>query len=72
MTKILQFFQDDTGALSSMRLTLIVWLVGGLAVWIYASIKSGTVCDIPSGVTATFGVLAAGKVGQSFSEKETK
>ena len=68
MHRITEFFKDDAGALSSMRLIFIVWSLGTLAVWSVVAIHTGTVPDVPTGVITVFGILTAGKVTQTMNE----
>jgi hypothetical protein len=70
MGKITEFFKDDAGALSSMRLIFIVWAVGVAAVWGVVAIKTMTIPDVPTGILSVFGILTAGKVTQSMSENK--
>ena len=68
--KILEFFQDNSGGLSSSRLILIAWAFGILVPWIYLSVKSAALQPVPESVITMFGVAVAGKTVQRFGEKE--
>jgi hypothetical protein len=63
----------DKGAdeFSAIRLALLLWVVGVLMVWIYASWKAGTLQAIPESVITILGLLAGGKAVQRFGEKVT-
>ena len=67
--KIAQFFNDDTGQLSSMRLIFILWGVGVFGVWGAVSIMTKTLSAIPIGAVEIMGMCLASKVVQSFAEK---
>ena len=67
--KILEFLQEDNGNFSSSRLAFLLWVVGVLLVWAIASIKSGSLLDIPESVATVIGILMTGKVVQKFGEK---
>lgn len=63
-----EIFQDDTGALSSMRVVFVLWSVGLLALWVGLSIKAGTMVPIPQQALEVMGITAGAKTVQSFSE----
>jgi hypothetical protein len=67
----LKGFLLDKGAdeFSAMRLALLLWVVGVLAVWIYASLQAGTLQPIPESVITILGLLAGGKAVQRFGER---
>lgn len=69
--KFSQFFQDDTGALSAMRLMFIVWGLGVFVTWTVLSIIAKQMQPIPSGVIEILGMCIGGKVIQAFSENST-
>lgn len=66
--KLIQFVQDDTGALSSMRLLFLLWGLGTFGVWLWISIHTGALVALPWSVTGFISSLTAGKVLQSFTE----
>jgi hypothetical protein len=66
--KLVQFVQDDTGALSSMRLLFLLWGLGTFGIWFWISIHTGALVALPWSVTGFISSLTAGKVLQSFTE----
>lgn len=69
--KLAQFFQDDTGALSAMRLMFIIWGLGVFVTWTVLSIIAKQMQPIPAGVVEILGMCIGGKVIQAFSENST-
>jgi hypothetical protein len=69
--KILEFFQEDNGGLSSTRLLFIVWGLGGFIAWVVMSIKSTPLAFVSLPVEYIGIVLSLGgvKVIQKFGEK---
>lgn len=66
--KFLSFFQDDTGAMSMMRLTLFLvtaWIVGTAT---FVTIYTGHLPEIPAGYDVIFGMVISGKAYQSAQE----
>jgi hypothetical protein len=70
-TRLSQFFQDDTGALSAMRLMFITWGLGVLILWTILSVMARQMLPIPAGVVEILGMCVGGKVIQAFSENAT-
>ena len=72
MSNLSSFLEDNTGGFSSTRLAFLLWTIGVLATWIYASLSS-TNCGLqkidPSVVTI-LGILMGGKVSQRFFENK--
>lgn len=68
MKKILQFLQDDTGALSSNRLVFILGYFVFFGLWIMECVNKKTVAPIDNSVIYLLVVLTGGKVGQSITE----
>ncbi|WP_237152403.1 hypothetical protein [Oryzibacter oryziterrae] len=66
--RFLEFFKDNDGTYSAMRLALLLWVAGVLLAWIYMSIQSKVLCDIPQNVMTIIGMLTTGKVVQKFGE----
>jgi hypothetical protein len=50
MKRLLQFFEDGEGALSSTRLGFLAWTLGALGVWCYVSVESKSMAPIPDGL----------------------
>lgn len=61
--------EESPGVVSSMRSVLVLFTLAVVAVWVFLSIYNHAMQDIPSTVVSLFGMLAAGKVVQSFGEK---
>lgn len=68
--RLLEFFEDDTGRLSSMRLLFLGWGVGALIVWSFLSIKSKTLLELPISITMFISSLVAGKIVQNYTERD--
>lgn len=64
-----QFFKDSSNNFSSMRLALILWVVGTFGIWAGISIATLSVQPVPVEVTAIIGVLSAGKAFQKKYEE---
>lgn len=69
LLRLSQFFQDDTGALSAMRLLLIGWSITVLVIWSVLSIKTVTLVPIPPSVLTWLGTLIGGKMIQNYTER---
>jgi len=68
--RLQQFLEDKkAGQLSAMRLAFLLWAIGVLAVWAYASISAGELRGIPESVVTILGLLAGGKVVQRYGER---
>lgn len=67
--KLLEFLQEDNGGFSSSRLAFLLWIAGVLIAWIIASIKGGSLQEIPDSVVTVIGILMTGKIVQKFGEK---
>jgi hypothetical protein len=63
------FLEDNSGGYSATRLAFLLWAVGVLAVWVYTSIKNGSIQPLDGSVTTILGILMTGKVVQRFGEK---
>jgi hypothetical protein len=70
--RLLEFFQEGSGNLSSTRLVMIAWALTILTVWAIASCKAYTLAPIPESVITMFGISILGKVSQRFSEGKTE
>lgn len=70
INRLLQFFQDDTGALSAMRLLFIVWGIGTFIVWTSLCIKTGTMVAMDIKILGFLVSLVGGKVVQNFTENK--
>lgn len=68
--RLLEFFQDGDGLLSSTRLAFLSTIFLVLTVWGYASLHSKTVVPLDNSVVYLVTALMAGKVGQSFAENK--
>lgn len=62
------FLKDDSGRYSSKRLLALAWGFGVLGVWIYASVRTGSVAPLQwehAGIVFSLaGVVAVGKWGE--------
>ncbi len=68
--KILQFLQDDTGALSATRLVLVTWSLGLLTGVLYLTHINKAFPSVDPSIVGLFGIAVGGKVMQSFSENK--
>ena len=55
--------------LSSIRLVLVVWASGVLAVWAVVSIVAKQIQEIPQSVVTVLGLALGGKAVQRFGER---
>lgn len=67
--KILEFLQEDNGALSSTRLLFLIWGVGGFINWIVLSLRSSAMQNLSWEYIGLLLSLGAVKVVQKFGEK---
>jgi hypothetical protein len=63
-----QFFQDESGALSSNRLVYLSWSFAILFLLVYLTITGKAFPKIETSLVLLYGSVVAGKVVQSFSE----
>ena len=71
MSKLLRFFKDKAGNLSSMRLMMVGIIALVMSVWAYLSITSQALVEIPAGVVSVVLAAITGKVVQtSFGEPQ--
>lgn len=61
--------QDNSGGLSSTRLSMLLWVVGVFVVWAAISVTNKALQDLPDSVLVLFGILITGKVTQRFGER---
>ena len=66
---LLQFLQDEGGDFSSMRLVVLLWCVGILAMWCFVCIAKTELQVLPESVVAALGILITGKAVQKKIEK---
>ncbi len=67
-TKLSQFFKDETGQYSALRLAFLFIIFSVLSVWIWSCLQAGKMVPIETSVLYLVGAAFTGKVGQSFSE----
>jgi hypothetical protein len=67
-TNLSDFFKSGEGKYSSARLGFLVWTMAVLGIWIYVSIASKALSDIPQGVRWIVGILMAGGTTQRWLE----
>jgi hypothetical protein len=60
------FFKDEHGKFSSMRLGFLITIIPVMFVWALLSIQLHKLESIPVGVCSLIGVLASGKISQSW------
>lgn len=73
--KINEFLEDNSGGLSSLRLSMLLWSIGALIVWVYLSMLNKTISPIPESVIILILGITSTKSIQRFGEKsenETK
>ena len=70
--KILEFLQEDSGALSSTRLLFLIWGIGGFVLWVLVSLRLTPPGFAPLSWEYIGVVLSLGgvKVVQKFGEKQ--
>lgn len=66
--KLTEFFKDDAGALSSMRLMTIGTLVAVLAPWIWTWLSTGQYTPLSAADAAVVAAALAGKAAQGWAE----
>ena len=71
ISKLAEFFKDDTGQFSSMRLVFVISVLIIMGVWTYVSIHDHKLSDFPEGIRYIFGILFTGKVTQSVLFEKT-
>jgi hypothetical protein len=71
LKRLLEFFQDGEGLLSSTRLAFLSTILLVLAVWGYTSFHTKTIQPLDNSIVYLVTALMAGKVGQSFAENKT-
>ena len=62
-------FTEDNGNFSSKRLIALLWFVPMSSIWIYLSVKNGSIQEIPNGVYMISGVIAGMLAVGKFGEK---
>lgn len=65
---LLEFFKEENGNYSSMRLAFLLFSLAFVFVWTYVSIRSNRLSEIPVGVQAMMLILIAGKGYQKLVE----
>lgn len=72
MEKLLEFLQDDTGALSSYRLVFLLWSFCLVGAWGFVSLAQKTLVPVDTSLLHLTAVLVGGKLVQNFSESTNK
>lgn len=67
--RLMGFFQDDTSALSMMRLIVFIGIPGTLLVWAIICWHKRELVDIPPGMLVLHGGLLTGKMVQNKQEQ---
>lgn len=65
---ILEFFKDDGGALSCMRLLVFAVTLIVLAVWIWGNLRAGQYVPLGASEAGIIGAAVGGKAAQSYFE----
>ena len=63
-----QFFKDDTGQLSSMRLVFLVWSLGLFVVWAIISLITKQMYAVPESCIEILGICTIGKATHAVTE----
>ena len=63
-----QFFQDSDGHYSSMRLVMLLTVFVIMGGWLFVTIKTGSLPDIPMGVAGLVALVIGGKGWQNHVE----
>lgn len=66
------FTQDSNGDSSSMRLGVLIWVIGVFVVWAAVSIANRSMVDIPASVGAILAAFLTAKVTQTHIENKEK
>jgi hypothetical protein len=66
---LFQFLQDGDGDFSSMRLVVLLWCTGILAMWMFVCIAKVDLQALPESVVAALGILITGKAVQKKIEQ---
>lgn len=67
--KITTLLEDNSGGYSTMRLCLLMWVIGMLLVFIVGTAKNGwKPVDMPDSIMIGLGVLAGAKTVQRYGE----
>lgn len=70
MNKLTDFFSDNSGGMSSMRLIMAVWFLGALVLWMIVSFQKAEIQPMPESIITLLGIVLSGKVVQRFGEKQ--
>jgi hypothetical protein len=70
MSRLVEFLQDDTKALSATRLAFLTTLVSVLGVWLFSCWHAKAMVPIDTSAIYLVGTMMAGKVGQSFADNK--
>lgn len=62
MNNVLQFLQESNGNSSSIRVLMLGYGIGILLVWMFLSVKSGNMVNIPDSVSIILGIVTSAKV----------
>lgn len=67
--RLQEFFEDKKAkTFSATRLGFLLWVIGVLVVWVYASWQVAALQSVPESVVTILGLLATGKVVQRYGE----
>ncbi len=68
LEKLAEFLQDDTGALSSYRLTFLLWSFALVSSWLLVSLSQKVLVPVDVSLLHLTAIMVGGKLVQSFSE----
>jgi hypothetical protein len=68
--RISQFFEEENGRLSSMRLYGFILIVTGCFLMVYSMVKGQTPIIDPSVIAASFMLIGSGLTGKAVQKKD--
>ena len=66
------FLDKVNGKVSMIRVVFFAYALIVLVVWVWVSLKTHTIQDLPDSITAIIATLVVGKSVQSFAERERR
>lgn len=71
LSKLLEFFQDDTHMFSATRLVFIAWNLAAIVIVFYSLFVLKTKPTLDASIVGILATVMSGKVVQSFAENKT-
>lgn len=71
LSRLVQFFEDETGAFSSTRLIFILWNFAVIGMLGYQLFVLKQTPKVEPSIVGILGTVMVGKVAQSFSENKS-